>query len=64
MLNNHDKEIISEITDFNTLTLVSAIYTVYEKLCTKKPISQKEFYNVFEKNYELFYELLYKESVE
>lgn len=30
MITNHDEEIISEIADFNTLTLVTAAYTLYE----------------------------------
>ena len=37
MLTNHDKDLVCEITDFNTLTLVTAAYTIYENLCTKKP---------------------------
>lgn len=54
MITNHDAEIISEIADFNTLTLVTAAYTVYEKLSTKNPISKREFYQEFGDNLESF----------
>ena len=54
MITNHDAEIIGEIADFNTLTLVTAAYTVYEKLSTKKPISKREFYQEFGDNLESF----------
>ena len=37
MISRHDEEIISEIADFNTLTLVTTAYTLYENLSTKKP---------------------------
>ena len=53
MITNHDEEIISEIADFNTLTLVTAAYTLYEKLSTKKPISKREFYKEFGDNFEM-----------
>ena len=52
--NLHDEEIISEIADFNTLTLVTAAYTLYEKLSTKKPISKREFYKEFGDNLQSF----------
>ena len=32
MISRHDEEIISEIADFNTLTLVTTAYTLYENL--------------------------------
>ena len=54
MITNHDEEIISEIADFNTLTLVTAAYTLYEKLSTKKPISKREFYKEFGDNFQSF----------
>lgn len=54
MITNHDAEVIGEIADFNTLTLVTAAYTVYEKLSTKKPISKREFYKEFGDNLESF----------
>ena len=54
MITNHDAEIIGEIADFNTLTLVTAAYTVYEKLSTKKPIFKREFYQEFGDNLESF----------
>ena len=43
MLTNRDKDLVCEITDFNTLTLVTAAYTSYENLCTKKPIPKRGF---------------------
>ena len=43
MLTNHDRDLVCEITDFNTLTLVTAAYTIYENLCTKKPIPKRDF---------------------
>ena len=43
MISRHDEEIISEIADFNTLTLVTTAYTLYENLSTKKPISSVNF---------------------
>ena len=54
MITNHDEEIISEIADFNALTLVTAAYTLYEKLSTKKPISKREFYKEFGDNFQSF----------
>ena len=39
MISRHDEEIISEIADFNTLTLVTTAYTLYENLSTKKALS-------------------------
>ena len=54
MITNHDEEIISEIADFSTLTLVTAAYTLYEKLSAKKPISKREFYKEFGDNFQSF----------
>lgn len=54
MITNHDEEIISEIADFNTLTLVTAACTLHEKLSTKKPISKREFYKEFGDNFQSF----------
>ena len=50
LLTNHDKDVITEITDFNTINLLAATYTLYEKLCTKKPISKRDFYKEFGDN--------------
>ena len=58
MISNHAVEIIDEITDFNTLTLVTAAYTLYEKLSTKKPISKREFYKEFGDNFQSFKKIL------
>ena len=54
MLSNHDKDVITEITDFNTINLLAATYTLYEKLCAKKPISKREFYKEFGDNVSSF----------
>ena len=54
MISKHDEEIISEIADFNTITLVTAAYTLYEKLSMKKPISKREFYKEFGDNLQSF----------
>ena len=54
MISKHDEKIISEIADFNTITLVTAAYTLYEKLSTKKPISKREFYKEFGDNLQSF----------
>jgi len=54
MISNHDAEIIGEIADFNTITLVTAAYTLYEKLSTEKPISKREFYQEFGDNLQSF----------
>lgn len=58
LISNHAEEIINEITDFNTLTLVTAAYTLYEKLSTKKPISKREFYKEFGDNFQSFKKIL------
>ena len=58
MISNHAEEIINEITDFNTLTLVTAAYTLYEKLSTNKPISKREFYKEFGDNFQSFKKIL------
>ena len=36
------------------MTLVTAAYTLYEKLSTKKPISKREFYKEFGDNFQSF----------
>lgn len=54
MITNHDAEVIGEIADYNTLTQVTAAYTVYEKLCTKKPITKRDFFKEFGDNLESF----------
>ena len=54
MISRHDEEIISEIADFNTLTLVTTAYTLYENLSTKKPISKRQFYQEFGDNLQSF----------
>ena len=58
LISNHAEEIINDITDFNTLTLVTAAYTLYEKLSTKKPISKREFYKEFGDNFQSFKKIL------
>ncbi len=63
MITNHEKDLINEITDFNTLTLVTAAYTVYEKLCTKKPISKREFFQEFTDNFDNF-QKIFSEGIE
>ena len=63
MITNHEKDLINEITDFNTLTLVTAAYTVYEKLCTKKPISKREFFQKFTDNFDNF-QKIFSEGIE
>ena len=37
-----------------TVYLVTAAYTLYEKLSTKKPISKREFYKEFGDNFQSF----------
>lgn len=54
MLTSHDKDMIAEIADYNTLTLVTAVYTVYEQMCTKKPISKRQFFKEFGDNLQSF----------
>ena len=62
MLTNHDKDLISEITDFNTLTLVTAAYTIYENLSTKKPIPKRDFYKQFGDNFDVFRKIIFEEE--
>ncbi|HJC53674.1 MAG TPA: hypothetical protein H9699_00255 [Candidatus Gemmiger stercoravium] len=62
MLTNHDKDLACEITDFNTLTLVAATYTVYENLCTKKPIPKRDFLKQFEDNCGVFKKIMFEEK--
>lgn len=62
MITNHDAEIIGEIADYNTITLVTAAYTVYEKMCTKKPISKREFFKEFGDNLESFKKIFVEET--
>ena len=50
MLTPHEKEMVSELADFNTLALVTAAYTIYEQMCIKKPISKRDFYKEFGDN--------------
>lgn len=63
MISKHDEEIISEIADFNTITLVTAAYTLYEKLSTKKPISKRDFYKEFGDNLQSF-KKIFAEDIE
>lgn len=62
MLTNHDKDLVAEITDFNTLALVTAAYTLYENLCTKKPIPKREFLKQFGDNYDVFKKVFFEEE--
>lgn len=64
MLTNHDKDLVCEITDFNTLTLVTAAYTIYENFCTKKPIPKRDFLKQFEDNFGVFKKIMYEEEKE
>ncbi len=57
MLTPHDNEIIGEIVDENTVEVVSAANTIYEQMCTKKPISKRDFYKEFEDNLVLFWKI-------
>ena len=62
MLTNHDKDLVCEITDFNTLTLVASTYTIYENLCTKKPIPKRDFFKQFEDNFGVFKKIMFEEK--
>ncbi len=64
MISRHDEEIISEIADFNTLTLVTAAYTLYENLSTKKPISKRQFYQEFGDNLQSFKKIFAEDTGE
>lgn len=63
MLTNHDKDLICEITDFNTLTLVTAAYTIYENLCAKKPIPRRDFFKQFEDNLSIFEKIIFRRII-
>ena len=54
LITKQDAEVISEIADFNTMTILAAAYTVYENISTKKPKSKREFYKEFGDNLESF----------
>lgn len=64
MISRHDEEIISEIADFNTLTLVTTAYTLYENLSTKKPISKRQFYQEFGDNLQSFKKIFAEDTGE
>lgn len=64
MISRHDEEIISEIADFNTLTLVTTAYTLYENLSTKKPISKRQFYQNFGDNLQSFKKIFAEDTDE
>ncbi len=64
MISRHDEEIISEIADFNTLTLVTTAYTLYENLSTKKPISKRQFYQEFGDNLQSFKKIFAEDTDE
>ena len=64
MISRHDEEIISEIADFNTLTLVTTAYTLYENLSTKKPISKRQFYQEFGNNLQSFKKIFAEDTDE
>ena len=64
MISRHDEEIISEIADFNTLTLVTTAYTLYENLSTKQPISKRQFYQKFGDNLQSFKKIFAEDTDE
>ena len=64
MISRHDEEIISEIADFNTLTLVTTAYTLYENLSTKKPISKRQFYQKLGDNLQSFKKIFAEDTDE
>lgn len=64
MITPHDREIIGEIVDHNTVGVVAAAYTVYEQMCTKKPISKRELYKEFEDNLQSFWKIFDEENRE
>lgn len=64
MISRHDEEIIGEIADFNTLTLVTTAYTLYENLSTKKPISKRQFYQEFGDNLQSFKKIFAEDTDE
>lgn len=64
MISRHDEEIISEIADFSTLTLVTTAYTLYENLSTKKPISKRQFYQEFGDNLQSFKKIFAEDTDE
>lgn len=64
MISRHDEEIISEIADFNTLTLVTTAYTLYENLSTKKRISKRQFYQKFGDNLQSFKKIFAEDTDE
>ena len=64
MISRHDEEIISEIADFNTLTLVTTAYTLYENLSTKKSISKRQFYQKFGDNLQSFKKIFAEDTDE
>jgi len=62
MITKHDAEFIGEIADYNTIVVVTAAYTVYENICTKKPISKREFLKEFGDNLESFKTIFSEET--
>ena len=62
MISRHDEEVIGEIADFNTLTFVTAAYTIYENLSTKKPISKRQFYQEFGDNFQSFQKIFAEDT--
>ena len=64
MISRHDEEIIGEIADFNTLTLVTTAYTLYENLSTKKTISKRQFYQEFGDNLQSFKKIFSEDTDE
>ena len=64
MISRHDEEIIGEIADFNTLTLVTTAYTLYENLSTKKTISKRQFYQEFVDNLQSFKKIFAEDTDE
>ena len=59
MLTSRDDEIIEQIVHNQRINLQAAAYTIYVQMTpnNKKPLSQREFHQVFRDNWKIFQQL-------
>ena len=63
-LTPRDEEIINMIVDDQRVSIQAAAYATYVQLTpnNKKPVSQREFHQIFKDNWQAFYSLEFEDS--
>lgn len=63
-LTPYDKKIVNTIVTDQRVSIQAAAYAAYVQLTpnNKKPVSQREFHQIFEDNWQIFYSLEIEET--